>query len=172
MRAPPPPDLIACLIGQLSRYKGLWRVALCFLAALRSSDWTARHPLKPRRTPTTRLSLDSDELENGVCRAIVYCRRRRTGRARAFLITRILTHTSRRVTLHAQGGHPADSCAFLCAPQIKVKHAKRLTSRPPATVPLYTVAYAHTRPEWMIGRGVGFLRGSSSGWCVRCSPHG
>eukprot|EP00964_Phaeocystis_antarctica_P115121 scaffold79083_cov32-Phaeocystis_antarctica.AAC.2 len=24
--------------------------------------------------------------------------------------------------------------------------------------------------EWMIGRGLGLLRGASSGWCVRCSP--
>ena len=28
------------------------------------------------------------------------------------------------------------------------------------------------RCEWMIGRGIGFLRGSSSSWCVRCSSHG
>eukprot|EP00964_Phaeocystis_antarctica_P015690 scaffold8688_cov27-Phaeocystis_antarctica.AAC.1 len=26
--------------------------------------------------------------------------------------------------------------------------------------------------EWMVGRGLGLLRGTSSGWCVRCSPHG
>jgi len=25
--------------------------------------------------------------------------------------------------------------------------------------------------EWMIGRGLGLLRGTSRGWCVRCSPH-
>ena len=24
--------------------------------------------------------------------------------------------------------------------------------------------------EWMIGRGLGLLRGTSRGWCVRCSP--
>ena len=33
-------------------------------------------------------------------------------------------------------------------------------------------AACSVRCEWMIGRGVGLLRGSSSGWCVRCSPHG
>ena len=28
------------------------------------------------------------------------------------------------------------------------------------------------RCEWVVGRGVGLLRGPSRGWCVRCSPHG
>ena len=26
------------------------------------------------------------------------------------------------------------------------------------------------RGEWVVGRGLGLLRGPSSGWCVRCSP--
>ena len=33
-------------------------------------------------------------------------------------------------------------------------------------------AACSVRCEWMIGRGIGFLRGSSSSWCVRCSSHG
>ena len=31
-------------------------------------------------------------------------------------------------------------------------------------------AACFVRCEWMVGRGVGLLRGTRSGWCVRCSP--
>ena len=33
-------------------------------------------------------------------------------------------------------------------------------------------AACFVRCAWMVGRGLGLLRGASSGWCVRCSPHG
>ena len=32
-------------------------------------------------------------------------------------------------------------------------------------------AACFVRCAWMIGRGLGLPRASSSGWCVRCSPH-
>eukprot|EP00964_Phaeocystis_antarctica_P002489 scaffold1301_cov34-Phaeocystis_antarctica.AAC.2 len=32
-------------------------------------------------------------------------------------------------------------------------------------------AACFVRGEWVVGRGLGLLRGPSSGWCVRCSPH-
>ena len=31
-------------------------------------------------------------------------------------------------------------------------------------------AACFVRGEWVVGRGLGLLRGPSSGWCVRCSP--
>ena len=31
-------------------------------------------------------------------------------------------------------------------------------------------AACFVRGEWVVGRGLGLLRGTSSGWCVRCSP--
>ena len=44
--------------------------------------------------------------------------------------------------------------------------ARLLASTLPAVA--RATAACFVRCEWMIGRGLGLLRGSSSGWCVRC----
>ena len=48
--------------------------------------------------------------------------------------------------------------------------ARLLASTLPAVA--RATAACFVRCSWMVGRGLGLLRGASSGWCVRCSPHG
>ena len=63
--------------------------------------------------------------------------------------------------LHFMGGE--DSPRRVLCPW----RAHPLASTLPAVA--RATAACSVRCEWMIGRGVGLLRGSSSGWCVRCS---
>ena len=63
--------------------------------------------------------------------------------------------------LHFMGGE--DSPRRVLCPW----RAHPLASALPAVA--RATAACSVRCEWMIGRGVGLLRGSSSGWCVRCS---
>eukprot|EP00964_Phaeocystis_antarctica_P122012 scaffold85710_cov33-Phaeocystis_antarctica.AAC.1 len=51
---------------------------------------------------------------------------------------------------------------------IRAHTAHLLASTLPAVA--RATAACFVRCEWMVGRGLGLLRGSSSGWCVRCSP--
>jgi len=64
--------------------------------------------------------------------------------------------------LHFMGGE--DSPRRVLCPW----RAHPLASALPAVA--RATAACSVRCEWMIGRGVGLLRGPSSGWCVRCSP--
>ena len=63
--------------------------------------------------------------------------------------------------LHFMGGE--DSPRRVLCPW----RAHPLASALPAVA--RATAACSVRCEWMIGRGVGLVRGSSSGWCVRCS---
>ena len=63
--------------------------------------------------------------------------------------------------LHFMGGE--DSPRRVLCPW----RAHPLASTLPAVA--RATAACSVRGEWMIGRGVGLLRGSSSGWCVGCS---
>ena len=65
--------------------------------------------------------------------------------------------------LHFMGGE--DSPRRVLCPW----RAHPLASALPAVA--RATAACSVRCECMIGRGVGLLRGSSSGWCVRCSSH-